>query len=138
VAPEAGEVAVPSPAAPAGADPERAFERLAEDEALRRDLTDDAFGPLLDLSAKIASARAGRFATTDALSSALRAFLAGAAQYARTGETTDLAAGFGAILTDAEVNSISMAPASAGSAEARASDLARSVAKALGFEEAPK
>ena len=32
-------------------DPERAFERLAENEALRRDLDDATFGPLLDLCA---------------------------------------------------------------------------------------
>ena len=41
--------------------PERASERLAEDEALRRDLDDATFGPLLDLCASLAVARAERY-----------------------------------------------------------------------------
>lgn len=119
-------------------DPERAFERLAEDEALRRDLDDATFGPLLDSSASLAVALAGRFATTDALYGALRAFLAGAAEYARTGETADLAQGFAALLTDSEANEIWFSLAADDSPEGRAVSLARSVTKAAGIEETAK
>ena len=117
-------------------DPERAFERLAEDEALRRDLDDATFGPLLDLSASLAVARAGRFATTGGLYGALRAFLAGAAEYARGGETIELAQGFGALLTDDEANLIWFSLAAGGSPEARAAELARSVSRAVGLGDA--
>ena len=117
-------------------DPERAFERLAEDEALRGDLDDASFGPLLALSASLAVARAGRFATTGGLYGALRAFLDGAAEYARSGETIELAQGLGALLTDDEANLIWFSLASAGSPEARAADLARSVTRAVGLGDA--
>ncbi len=128
--PCAGSVAPPEPP-----DPERAFGRVADDEALRRGLDDATFGPLLDLSANLAIALAGRFATTDALSSALRAFLVGAAAYARSGEAADLAQGMGALLSEDEANTVWFSLAGGASPEARATDLARSVARAAGLEE---
>ncbi len=115
-------------------DPERAFGRIADDEALRRGLDDAAFGPLLDLSASLAVALVGRFATTDDLAAALRAFLAGAAEYARSGETADLAEGIGALLAEDEANLIWFSLVGGASPEARAADLARSVARATGLE----
>ena len=130
--PPAAEAEERSPEQP---DPERAFERLADDEALRRNLDDATFGPLLDLSASLAVALVGRFATTDALSSCLRAFLAGAAEYARSGETADLAQGLGALLAEDEASTVLFALGSGESPEARAIDLARSVERAMGLEE---
>ena len=115
-------------------DPERAFERIAEDEALRRGLDDATFGPLLDLCATLAVRLAGRFATTDALSSALRDFLAGAAEYARGGETADLAQGMTALLAEAEASTVWFTLDGGASPEARAAELARSVARAAGLE----
>ncbi len=116
-------------------DPERAFGRVAEDEALRRDLDDATFGPLLDLSANLAIALAGRFATTDDLSAALRAFISGAAEYARSGETAGLAEGLAALLAEDEASTVWFTLGNGASPEARAADLARSVSRAAGLED---
>src|SRR5262249_4045447 len=75
--------------APGSANPERAVERLAEDERLRGSLEDDGYAPLLDVASSLALARAADFATTDALYLALHRLIAAAVTSA---ERSDAAA----------------------------------------------
>jgi hypothetical protein len=96
-------------------------------------LPDAAFAPLLDVSASLAIARAGSYASTHALSRALRVFLAAAADYARTGATNELAPGLAAVLVGAEAGEVLAALAGAATPEARAADLASVVARTAGL-----
>lgn len=80
-----------SPSTPP-ADPERAVERLVEDEALRGALTDAGYAPLLDVVTRLVVARAARFDSTDALHRAARDLLAGAVAAAENADAAPLLA----------------------------------------------
>lgn len=67
------------------------LERLAEDEAPRGGLEDDAYGPLLAAVSALAAARSARFASTDELSAAARALLRATARAAASGRASGLA-----------------------------------------------
>ncbi len=87
---------------PAGVDPERAIERLAEDEALRDDLTDEEFGPLLGAVALMAMARSEQFPTTDELYLALHRLLTGAVEAVQNPAAEPALAVTSALLSDRE------------------------------------
>lgn len=72
------------------ADVERVVERLAEDEALRGDLTDEGYGPLLAVVADLVVARGERFAVTDDLYVAARRLLVGAVEAASAADVAPL------------------------------------------------
>lgn len=61
-----------------------------EDEALRGDLEDVAFGPLINVVSEIAIARGGRFTDTDELYRDLRGLLMGAVEAVESGDRTAL------------------------------------------------
>ncbi len=83
-------------------DPERAIERLAEDEALRDDLTDEEFGPLLGAVALMAMARSEQFPTTDELYLALHRLLTGAVEAVQNPAAEPALAVTSALLSDRE------------------------------------
>lgn len=84
------------------ANAERAVERILDDEALRGDLEDAGYGPLLSVVTKLADARAASFPTTDALYAASRQLLATAVAAASDGNANPLASAVHPLLTSEE------------------------------------
>ena len=132
----------PGPAAGRPATPpdaRRAVERLSEDEALRGDLTDEGYGPLLGVVAGLAIARAGRFASTDDLYLALRRLLKGAVDAAERSDFSTLAAAAtpALIAPDERAVLLGALPRRRGSADEVAAGIAHAIAMATGLEEVP-
>lgn len=120
------------------ANAERAVERLLDDEALRGDLEDEGYGPLLSVVTTLADARAVRFPTTDALYAASRQLLAGAVSTASDGQTDSLAAAVHPLLTSEEEAAFrKLLPRLGGDANQNARAIARALAAATNtpFEE---
>jgi len=132
----------PGPAAGRPATPpdaRRAVERLSEDEALRGDLTDEGYGPLLGVAAGLAVARAGRFASTDDLYLALRRLLKGAVDAAERSDLSSLAAAAAPALIEPDERAALLGALRQrrGSADEVAASIARALAAATELEGLP-
>jgi len=81
---------------------ERAVERLSDDETLRGSLTDEGFGPLLEVISYVAIQKADAFESTDALYGALRAIVQASVTAAETGDAATLERVIPGLLTGPE------------------------------------
>lgn len=103
------------------AEAEIVAERLAEDEALRGDLTDAAYGPLLQVVIDLVVARGAAYSSTDELHHAARQLLTALGEAAISGDAAPLALlPSSPLLTAEEVNALlSRMPAQSGAPEDR-------------------
>lgn len=83
-------------------EPERAVERLLDDETLRGNLEDDAFSPIINVASELAIARAGGFDETGDLYLALRDLVRGAVQTIETADRAALIESFHSPLASAD------------------------------------
>lgn len=110
-------------------------ERLSDDEALRGDLSDAGFGPILNWATELAIAAAGRGAGDDELSQAARALVRAVVKAAETGDAAPVRGALAASLftpgQTSRANEALDAPRSASaSADERAQALVRALADA--------
>ena len=108
-------------------------ERVLEDEALRGSLTDAAYAPLLEVTLAICLRRAWRFASTDDLADAVRAFLRSAVHAAEADEPPSLDTPPGRRLFSADEARRVRDLRLGGGADARARQIADGVALACGL-----
>ncbi len=120
-------------------DPERAIERLSDDEALRGELTDEGYGALLSVVANLAVARAERYPSTDELYLALRGLLAGAVTAAERAEPAAILSSLAPPLLspDEQAQLARVLRVEQGGADAAAVAIARALAAATGVEGPP-
>ena len=114
---------------------ERAVGRLSEDERLRGSLEDDGFGPLLNLAAALAIARANSAASVDDLSLALRKLLIGAVFSAEKGDSASLVGATHPLLTEDESRALKRAlPALGRDPDQNAQQIARAISAVTGVK----
>lgn len=120
------------------ADAERAVERICDDETLRGDLEDVAYGGLLQRIVELAVQRAPQFASTDALYLALRQLLTGAVEAAERADREAVLAAATALLAASEVAEVCAAlpPLLTGRADENALTIAGVLATVTGLDAA--
>ena len=115
------------------ANAERAVERLLDDEALRGDLEDDGYGPLLGVVTTLVDARAARFPTTDALYAASHGLLRAAVAAASAGQADGLTSAAHPLLIGQEEAAFrEQLPRLGGDSNQNARAIARALAAATG------